>query len=227
MISGCFGGRSREKVSPFCCFLCSLGECLCRRRWLGAERRSGVAPVFSKILDGAEPGALTVAGITAYGVIDFNLAWQTHGVPTSPSYYQGMEYQIAKNSQGPQFAFTNNALQVSTVGLRGNESLSEVTGYSPLGGWSVIFDLQIGFNPAFGEIADDLKALRQNNGVPLATADGESRQQPRRSDFQWRRIWRLQERCLGRAADMVATARSCGMRSLHTIPRSSPIRIRC
>jgi predicted porin len=133
----------------------------------GPSVDSGVAPVFSKILDGAEPGALTVAGITAYGVIDYNLAWQTHGVPTSPSYYQGMEYQIAKNSQGSQFAFTNNALQVSTVGLRGNESLSEVTGYSPLGGWSAIWDLQIGFNPAFGEIADDLKALRQNNGVPL------------------------------------------------------------
>ena len=133
----------------------------------GPNVEGGVAPVFSKILDGAEPGALTVAGITAYGVIDFNLAWQTHGVPTSPSYFQGMEYQIAKNSQGPQFAFTNNALQVSTVGLRGNESLSEVTGYTPLGGWSVIWDLQIGFNPATGEIADDLKALRQNNGVPL------------------------------------------------------------
>ena len=133
----------------------------------GPNVEGGVAPVVSKILDGAEPGALTVAGITAYGVIDFNLAWQTHGVPTSPSYYQGMEYQIAKNSQGPQFAFTNNALQVSTVGLRGNESLSDVTGYTPLGGWSVIWDLQIGFNPAFGEIADDLKALRQNNGVPL------------------------------------------------------------
>jgi len=57
----------------------------------GASVDSGVAPVFSKILDGAEPGALTVAGITAYGVIDFNLAWQTHA--TSPSYYQGMEYQ--------------------------------------------------------------------------------------------------------------------------------------
>ena len=133
----------------------------------GPSVDSGVVPVFTKILDGAEPGALTVAGITAYGVIDFNLAWQTHGVPTSPSYYQGMEYQIAKNSQGPQFAFTNNALQVSTVGLRGNESLSDLTGHTPLGGWSVIWDLQIGFNPAFGEIADDLKALRQNNGVPL------------------------------------------------------------
>jgi predicted porin len=133
----------------------------------GPDVEGGVAPVFSKILDGAEPGALTVAGITAYGVIDFNLAWQTHGVPTSPSYYQGMEYQITKNSQGSQFAFTNNALQVSTIGLRGNESLSEVTGYSPLGGWSAIFDLQIGFNPAFAEIADDLKALRQNNGVAI------------------------------------------------------------
>jgi predicted porin len=133
----------------------------------GSNADSGAAPLIANILDGAEPGALTVAGITAYGVIDFNLAWQTHGVPTSPSYYQGMEYQIAKNSQGPQFAFTNNALQVSTIGLRGDESLSKVTGYSPLGGWSAIFDLQIGFNPAFAEIADDLKALRQNNGVPL------------------------------------------------------------
>lgn len=133
----------------------------------GSNIDSGAAPLIANILDGAGPGALTVAGITAYGVIDFNLAWQTHGVPTSPSYYQGMEYQIAKNSQGPQFAFTNNALQVSTIGLRGDESLSNVTGYSPLTGWSAIFDLQIGFNPAFAEIADDLKALRQNNGVPL------------------------------------------------------------
>jgi predicted porin len=133
----------------------------------GPNVEGGVAPVFSKILDGAEPGALTVAGITAYGAIDFNLAWQSHGVPTSPSYFQGMEYQIAKNSQGPQFAFTNNALQVSTIGLRGDESLSKVTGYDPLAGWSAIFDLQIGFNPAFAAIADDLKALRQNNGVPL------------------------------------------------------------
>jgi len=132
-------------------------------------------PVVADILGGAEPGALKVDGITVYGAIDTNLAWQTHGVRTSASYYNGMEYQINKNSQGSLFAVTNNAAQASFVGVKGTQSLDDLTGIRSLEGWSLGFDLQAGFDPVFGPVADNLKSLRQNNGVSPSsqTANGD------------------------------------------------------
>ncbi len=135
------------------------------------------APLIANFFDGAAPGSMTVAGITVYGTIDFSAVYNSHGATPTGTFYQGAPYQISKFSGGPQFNATNNAMSQSFIGVKTNEKLSDLLGMDSLSGWSFISDAQIGFDPAWGDIADVCKTLRLNNGgiAPLdqtANLDG-------------------------------------------------------
>jgi hypothetical protein len=138
----------------------------------GGEARGVVANIF----DGAAPGTMTVAGITVYGTIDFNLVYQSHGAPSNGYFYLGGQYLIAKNSGKERFNFSNNAMQQSLVGIKINQSLYDILGHDALSGWAVTGNVQTNFDPAFADIADACRTLRMNNGtgnVPPASWNGD------------------------------------------------------
>lgn len=126
---------------------------------------SSPAPLNANFFDGAAPGSMTVAGITVYGAVDYSAVYNSHGATPTGTFYQGSLYQISKISGGQQFNATNNAMSQSFVGVKANEKLSDLFGVDSLTGWSFIADAQIGFNPAWGDIADVCRTLRMNNGL--------------------------------------------------------------
>jgi len=140
-----------------------------------AHAQSAPANTVSNILDGADPGTISVAGITVYGVIDVGGVYNSQNTRAqSGSFYAGNEYPISKNGNSGRWDYQNNALSQSLIGFKGSQSLQALS--EGLRGWSVGFDLQIGFDPLYGQVADVAKTLRQNNGVALANqtsnADG-------------------------------------------------------
>lgn len=140
-----------------------------------AESKSGDAAtaeaMLTNIFNGADPGALSVGGITVYGVVDITLAYQSHG--TQPSPYMNGNYLIAKNSGGEQIHFTDNAMSQSLIGVKLDQPLALVG----LRDWSLVSDAQIGFDPAFASIQDTCKSLVLVNGannVSGTTANADS-----------------------------------------------------
>ncbi|MFY9640245.1 MAG: hypothetical protein ACLP02_18065, partial [Rhodomicrobium sp.] len=80
--------------------------------------KAGVASVFVLIATAARvqagdsgdlglkdpiPDNLSWHGVTLYGTIDLDYAYQTHGVPLGASFYPGLEYNISgsKNANKP------------------------------------------------------------------------------------------------------------------------------
>jgi len=111
---------------------------------------------------------LTWNGITLYGTVDVGVAYQNHGTDYSHDMYVGMEYLVSKNSNKSVTSITNNAMSQSKVGLKGTEPVAD--------GLDFVFNVEMGFNPASGSIADAVKSLTYNNGRALndqkTAADG-------------------------------------------------------
>lgn len=107
------------------------------------------------------PDNLTFYGVTIFGAIDVGGAYQTHGAGFSNYEVSGLAYNVYgnKNLTGPLTSFTNNALQVSTVGFKVEEPL--------LNDWKAIAQFDTGFNPIAGELSDACQSLIQNNGKAL------------------------------------------------------------
>jgi predicted porin len=103
--------------------------------------------------------ALTWKGITLYGVIDIGLQYDTHSAPFSPYRPAASGNIVRQNSYQSAFGLTPSNMGQSRVGLQGIEALNDE--------WSAIFQLETFFNPQSGEIANSLKSLAVNNGVPL------------------------------------------------------------
>lgn len=120
-------------------------------------------------LSGAASAAddVTVNGITIYGTVDIGLAYQTHSTPNSPYTSAGAEYLVTKSSNSSIFGVAPNGLSHSKIGIKGIEELVD--------GWSGLFKLETGFQPASGQLTDGPRSLQVANGVPLnqqfATAD--------------------------------------------------------
>ena len=142
-----------------------------------AERRSAGRTLFVLIIAGlgcanpvsaAEDSSLTWNGITLYGVFDIGVAYQTHGTPLSQNWMVGLEYFIQKNSNKSITSVAPDGLSQSRLGIRGVETIVE--------GLSFVFNADMGFCPQSGNLADALKSLTHNNGVPLAnqTSAGDS-----------------------------------------------------
>jgi predicted porin len=113
------------------------------------------------------PG-LTRHNITLYGTLDAGLTHQSHGTPLDGDYPQGLEHLISKNSDRAVFALSPNGLSQSKLGLKGT---------APVGhGLSLLFQIETGFSPLSGRLADGPRSLVKNNGVALdqQTSNGDS-----------------------------------------------------
>lgn len=131
------------------------------------EARQQQAPQAAAPAAPATPGdALTWRGVTLYGQVDLGATYQSHATPLNQNY--GLEYFVSKNSQGARFSAAPNALSASNIGLKGDINL--------LPGWNAVFKLESVFLPTSGQLVDPLKAVAQNNGVPLnqQTSNGDS-----------------------------------------------------
>ena len=104
--------------------------------------------------------SLTWKGITLYGVIDIGLQYDTHMAPFTPYRPAASGNIVRQNSRQGVLGLTPSNMGQSRVGLQGIEPLSD--------GWSAIFQVETFFNPQSGEIANSLKSLTVNNGLPLS-----------------------------------------------------------
>jgi len=120
------------------------------------------APVLA-----SDDASLTWNGVTLYGTVDIGIAYQNHGAPLSQDFYPGLEYAVAKNSNKSITTLAPSGLSQSKIGLRGNEPLNDE--------FAFIFNVEMGFNPTSGKLADAPASLIHNNGVPLTqqTAAGD------------------------------------------------------
>jgi len=104
--------------------------------------------------------SLTWKGLTLYGVIDLGLQYDTHGAPFTPYRPSASGNIVRQNSRQAVFGVTPSNMGQSRLGLEGVEPLS--------GEWSAVFQVETFFNPQSGEIADSLKSLAANNGLPVS-----------------------------------------------------------
>ena len=104
---------------------------------------------------------LTYYGITVYGTVDMGVGWESHGTPFNGSIITGVEEFVQKNGNHSMWLQTPGGLSQSNIGVKGKEDL--------FGGWSFVFDLNMGFDPYSLQLADGPRSLLENNGVPLAS----------------------------------------------------------
>src|SRR6516162_3603171 len=104
--------------------------------------------------------SLTWKGITLYGVIDIGLQYDTQMAPFTPFRPAASGNIVRQNSRQSVIGLTPSNMGQSRVGLQGIEPLNDE--------WSAVFQVESFFNPQSGEIANSLKSLTVNNGVPLA-----------------------------------------------------------
>ena len=133
-----------------------------------ASAPSCFASFVDYLLASAEECPLTWNGITLYGTLDYGAGYQTNGAPFNNVYPNGVEELISKNSNGRRYVLIPNGLGQSYIGVKGNEPIAS--------DWSLVFNLQNGFNPYTLERANGPKSLVQNNTTPLdaQTANGDS-----------------------------------------------------
>jgi len=112
------------------------------------------------IAQAADDTSLTWNGITLYGTVDVGIAYQNHGAPLSQDFYPTLQYMIGSSSNKSISSVASNGLSQSKVGVRGLEPLNDE--------FSFIFNLEMGFNPTSGKLADAPKSLINNNGIALA-----------------------------------------------------------
>ena len=137
------------------------------RRWpawllLGALAAS--APAFAQQKTGPglmDEDALTWHGITLYGVVDIGLQHDTHSAPFTPYRPAASGNIVRSNDYESATGLTPSNMGQSRVGLQGTEPL--------VGDWSAVFQVETFFNPQSGEIANSLKSLAMNNGVPVTS----------------------------------------------------------
>ena len=135
-----------------------------RRGWVlvAFTALTGALPVLAQQKTG--PGitgedSLTWKGITLYGVIDIGLQYDTHMAPFTPFRPAASGNIVRQNSRQSVLGMTPSNMGQSRVGLQGIEALND--------DWSAVFQIETFFNPQSGEIANSLKSLAVNNGLPL------------------------------------------------------------
>jgi predicted porin len=104
--------------------------------------------------------SLTWKGITLYGVVDVGVQYDTHMAPFTPFRPAASGNIVRQNSRQSVVGLTPSNMGQSRVGLRGIERLNDA--------WSGVFQVETFFNPQSGELADSLKSLAVNNGLPLS-----------------------------------------------------------
>ncbi len=127
---------------------------------LGAVVGSAPALAQQKTGPGVPPDdRLTWHGITLYGVIDIGVQYDTHMAPFTPFRPAASGNIVRQNSRESVFGVTPSNMGQSRVGLQGTGALNDEL--------SGVFQVETFFNPQSGEIADSLKSLAVNNGLPV------------------------------------------------------------
>src|SRR5215470_5765408 len=131
------------------------------RSLLSSAILGGIALVaFNTSARAADDLSLTWAGVTLYGTVDVGIAYQSHGNPLSQDFYPTLQYMIGSSNNKSITTVASSGLSQSKLGLRGTEALNDDI--------SFVFNLESGFNPTSGKLADGPKSLTNNNGVALA-----------------------------------------------------------
>ncbi len=136
---------------------------LLRRRCVLFVFTALAAPVQALAQQKTGPGiigeeSLTWKGITLYGVVDIGVQYDTHSAPFTPFRPSASGNIVRQNGRQSAIGLTPSNMGQSRVGLQGTEALNDE--------WSAVFQLETFFNPQSGEIADSLKSLAVNNGLP-------------------------------------------------------------
>jgi predicted porin len=101
---------------------------------------------------------LTWHGITLFGAVDMGFGWQSHGAPFDPVSAVTSSYLIQKQNRGAIWTRAANAMSNSFIGIKGTE---------PIGGnFSVVFDLDAGFDPYSLRLSNGPGSIAANNGMP-------------------------------------------------------------
>lgn len=97
-------------------------------------------------------------GITIFGTIDAGFGWQSNGEPRDNRSAPGASYLIQKQNRQPLWTLAPNGLSQSTIGIKGTE---------PIGSdFSVVFDLDAGFDPYSFRLSDGPGSQFANAGIP-------------------------------------------------------------
>jgi len=136
-----------------------------RRRWILCALTALTVSVEAAAQQKTGPGvpaedSLTWKGITLYGVVDVGVQYNTHMAPFTPFRPAASGNIVRQNSRQSVVGVTPSNMGQSRVGLQGIEPLNDE--------WSALFQVETFFNPQSGEIANSLKSLTVNNGVPLS-----------------------------------------------------------
>jgi predicted porin len=132
----------------------------------------GAKPCFASLYDfltsGPDDCPLAWRGVRLYGRLDYGAGYESHGAPFNGNYPNGVETLIKKTSNRPQYTIAPNGLGQSYLGVKGKEPVAA--------GWSLVFNVQNGFDPFTLQRANGPKSLVQNNTTPLdqQTANGDS-----------------------------------------------------
>ncbi|MFX8466495.1 hypothetical protein ABTL61_20050, partial [Acinetobacter baumannii] len=78
---------------------------------------------------------------------DIAYGYQSHGAPLNGHYTASQAYIVQRASNRSNASFSPSALQQSVIGIKGEQSLSSLTGADGLAGWSLLFRGDAGFNP--------------------------------------------------------------------------------
>jgi predicted porin len=107
-------------------------------------------------------------GVRLYGTIDVGYGYQTHGAPWDPFFASGASYFLQKMNRSSMWTLAPNGLSQSNLGIQIKEPLSL--------GWSLVGQLESGFDPYSLEFANSPHSEFTNVGVAVnqQTTNGDS-----------------------------------------------------
>ncbi|MGO8778568.1 MAG: porin [Rhodomicrobium sp.] len=109
------------------------------------------------------PDTLTWHGVTLYGTVDMDYAYQTNGRPNG-SIVSDLEYSpftTTKNFTGQQVStITANALEQSKIGVKALEDLGD--------GWAFVGKVEAGWDPISFQLSNGCESFVQNAGIAFS-----------------------------------------------------------
>jgi predicted porin len=126
------------------------------------------ASLYDFLIADPDDCPLAWRGIRLYGRLDYGAGYESHGAPFNGNFPNGVNTLIKKMSNQSHYTIAPNGLGQSYLGVKGKEPIAS--------DWSLVFNLQNGFDPYTLQRANGPKSLVQNNTTPLdqQTANGDS-----------------------------------------------------
>jgi predicted porin len=120
----------------------------------GPQICTGIADFFTTACQ------LAGYGVRFYGTIDVGASYQTNGAPLDKYVPSGLNYNPGKSNYGAKWLAAPNGLSLSNIGFQIKEPL--------LAGWSLVGQVETGFDPYTLALSSGPQSLQENRGVPLA-----------------------------------------------------------